>query len=539
MLRTIIRLSDGTEISSGPDQVNAIRSVKLTQCVNSAKELTLGSACTNMAEIDLQTPNGGLQITAGDEITLFRVDDAGNRRQAGIFEAQKPTRSTANTMRITAYDRVSRLDKDLTDWLADLKGWPYPLLDFANMVCLACGLTLKNDSIPNADYPVQMFTARNITGRRLMQWVGEAAGRFCRATAQGEIEFAWYTPSGVTLTPDGDRFFYQSGLSFENYQVAPIEKVQIKQSKDDVGVVWPDATGEKNTYVISGNYLLTTVSTEQLVPVAQTLYEHLKNVTYTPCKVQIPAGMDIQAGHSVEIIDKNGKSFTTYVMTKIQSGQRDTLECTGSHRRDSTTAVNTERYSAVSRQMLEIKKEVEGLAVTASRLDTQIRQTGEEIEGYQNDVHSLQTSVGELYVNADSVKVSVSDLEQIVNSATEEMQETKEQIASVLLQSDQLEVKIEKIANDGIGRVSNTTGTFNEEGLQIDSTDSATKTLITPDGMTVLKKTYGNEQTDVLTATSEGVDATNLHAKTYLIIGGRSRFENYESDRTGCFWIGG
>ena len=43
----------------------------------------------------------------------------------------------------------------------------------------------------------------------------------------------------------------------------------------------------------------------------------------------------------------------------------------------------------------------------------------------------------------------------------------------------------------------------------------------------------------MLTANKDGVNATNLKAITYLIIGERSRFENYGTDRTGCFWIGG
>ena len=75
MLRTMIRLPDGTEIFSGPEQSNVIRSVKLTQCVNSGKELNLGSVCANMVEADLQTPNGGLQITAGEELAVYKVDD--------------------------------------------------------------------------------------------------------------------------------------------------------------------------------------------------------------------------------------------------------------------------------------------------------------------------------------------------------------------------------------------------------------------------------------------------------------------------------
>jgi hypothetical protein len=54
---------------------------------------------------------------------------------------------------------------------------------------------------------------------------------------------------------------------------------------------------------------------------------------------------------------------------------------------------------------------------------------------------------------------------------------------------------------------------------------------------------YVNRGNDnILTANNEGVDAVNLHAKTYLIVGsedGRSRFEDYGTNRTGCYWIGG
>jgi len=60
------------------------------------------------------------------------------------------------------------------------------------------------------------------------------------------------------------------------------------------------------------------------------------------------------------------------------------------------------------------------------------------------------------------------------------------------------------------------------------------KTQITEDGMTVYKN--GNA---VLTANSQGVDAVDLHASTYLIIAGKSRFEKYKGTRVGCFWIGG
>ena len=58
-------------------------------------------------------------------------------------------------------------------------------------------------------------------------------------------------------------------------------------------------------------------------------------------------------------------------------------------------------------------------------------------------------------------------------------------------------------------------------------------TQITEDGMTVFR-----DNTAILIANNVGVDAVNLHATTYLIIGNNSRFEDYGENRTGCFWIG-
>ena len=531
MIKTIIRLPNGTEISSGTATGNAIQSVTITESVNSATELTLGSTCANVLEAKIITSGTSTLLSAGDEITAYSENEQGQRTSVGLFIAEKPVRSSANIISLTAYDRVIKLDKDLTSWLAGLTGWPYTLYNLASMVCSECGITLKNSSIPNGTYQVQQFSAQGITGRKIMQWIGEAAGRFCRATTDGKIEFAWYESSSVKISPSGNNFYYQNGLSYEDYEVAPVEKVQIKLTQDDVGVVWPNETGDKNTYVITGNYLLTSMTEENLQPIAQTLYNSLKSVTYTPCKVKIPTGLNVKAGNTVQITDRNGKSFTTYVMTRTVSGQRETLESTGSHRRDSTSVVNNQSYEAISGKLLEIKQSIEGYSVTAT--DTQ-RQLGET----NGNLQTVQTATSNLSVESDLIKASVGKLEKTVNTTTEEVLIAKSQIASLQFDQTQVQLKFETIIDDGVEKVTNTTGTFNENGLEIDKSDSPTKTQISPDGMVVYKKSAGSTQEEVLTATSDGVDATNLHAKTYLIVGGRSRFENYGNNRTGCFWIG-
>jgi hypothetical protein len=95
----------------------------------------------------------------------------------------------------------------------------------------------------------------------------------------------------------------------------------------------------------------------------------------------------------------------------------------------------------------------------------------------------------------------------------------------------------ETIKRDGITQVTTTTGyRFDKDGLDITKSGEAMTNLLNHTGMYV--KRWGE---NVLVANDEGVEAVNLHAKTYLIIGadnGRSRIEDYRTNRTGVFWIG-
>ena len=340
MLKTIIKLPDGTELSSGANHQNAIQSVTLTECVNSGEDLILGSTCANALEATLITPNGGLSLQAGTEVTVYK-DDGTTRTNVGVFILEKPIRPTANTMKVTGYDRVSKLDKDLSAWLAGLTGWPYTLTTFAKMVCEdGCGIPFKASNVPNGDFQVQQFTRSAVTGRQIMQWLGEICARFCRATPKGEIEFAWYTDSGKTITTGGELYYFQNGLSYEDYQTAKVDAVQIRLANSENGALWPEDAGGVNSYIITGNPILSAQITNDLRSVLVNIQAAIANVTYTPCKVSIPANLDIHAGNTVKITDKNGKTITAHVMTKTQTGQKDTLECTGNRERNTTTSAN-------------------------------------------------------------------------------------------------------------------------------------------------------------------------------------------------------
>ena len=137
MLKTMIRLPDGREIASGAQEDAAVMEAKLTQWVNDTQECNPGAVCAAMLELELWDPIDTLDLHQADEIRAFRIDGEGVRHDLGIFRLEKPERPSPHILRITAYDRVCCLDKDLTGWLETLEEWPYSLLSFADMVCRA------------------------------------------------------------------------------------------------------------------------------------------------------------------------------------------------------------------------------------------------------------------------------------------------------------------------------------------------------------------------------------------------------------------
>ncbi|MBR4108723.1 MAG: hypothetical protein IKK41_00135 [Oscillospiraceae bacterium] len=830
MIRNLLVLPSGEELFSGQAGENAICDVTVTRCVNTEDELMPGAVCAGMLEASVIAEKP-LNVAAGEEVTLYTVSDTGARRKEGIFIAEKPVWESANRYKLTAYDRISRLDKDLTGWLANLSGWPYGLLDFAGMVCAECGLELITQEIPNGDYPVQAFSGEGVTGRQLISWVGQASCRFCRATPDGQMEFAWYEKTGKTIgsgekiiqagpdstviledmrkgdqlqaiseikhslstknsvklfqkgknildlqtvgiyhsnqspnirhkmtltdtgfrldvtksssvpdrslwgfclgtaeelagktitasavfstsktgqyatpylsffgidtepvydprtvfasyiggcisgesvqqlafsggadaksvtytvtgnetkkyiailftlgnpqknttsagdwaqwdniqveyadaatayapytcnefsrtvpavcggrlnwntgeltvthgrissyageiVPDGWKsstgklstgalvtypletpytvwltpqlifalegrnylwsnvdnttagfhqdYYFLGSLSYEDYQTAPVEKVQIRRTDTDVGAVYPDDPGVTNAYILSGNYLLTNGQAETLETVAQELYAQVKDIAYTPCRLEIPASAGVRAGDVVSVTDKNGKEITVYVMRHTRSGQRDTLECTGSPRRDSSTAVNNQSYKALSGKVLNLRTDVEGLKVENA-------DAAGKVAGLMLSVDNIKSSVEKQQASVDGVNTAISQLQQTAG---------------------EISATVKSIQDNGVTKVTNEFGlTIDESAIEIHRNTSEMTNRLNEKGMYVVRNAGTEREVAMLQADADGVIATDVKVNNYLIIGTHARFEDYndgsDSKRTACFYLGG
>lgn len=413
MYQSVLRLKDGTELTGGSPG-SAVKSLTLHTAVNAGQEFTIGSAFSDYIEAEIWAdPGGSLQITAGDTLTYYRQDDAGNRTKVGVFYAEKPTRTKRNSYKITAYDTMSKLDADFSGWLhANQAQFPKTIWQLVQLACQRAGVALASSSLPiNGSYSVQAFYADDLTCRQIISWAAEAAGCYAHMNADGKLQFLTYTDkrSTVKITPDGasnSTAYYADSLSYEDYTVKAIEKVQIRQSDSDVGVIYPDSTTATNTYAVQGNLLLTTGTEANLKSVVQNLYNVLKNVTYTPCKVSVPSSSGLACGQIVHVKDARGREFDTYLMSATISSGKASFESVGSASRESSSAVNNQSYKNLTGKMLEIKTSVDGLEVKASDLTGKYTDLKATVDGLSSEVKkdTKITGGGNLILGSESFK---------------------------------------------------------------------------------------------------------------------------------------
>ena len=404
-----ILFPDGRAVGAGKAGA-AICDLRVTAPAFSGTQPDPGGVCA--AELEAEFFDEGLSLTAGQELKLYRGEEL-----LGTFLAEKPTTPSPGRRRVLAYDYITRLDTDLSDWLASLTDWPYTLEAFAHMVASACGLTLTG-SLANAGYEIQPFQARGITGRQLMQWVCQAGCRFCRALPDGTLGLDWIKDSGITLAPGGQDFYFD-GMTCADYSLAPVDAVAVALTDSDVGVQYP-AQGA-NPLCIRGNYLLCGCDES----VAQNILEALGELTFTPCTLETATYI------------APGQSFRVGGLTVLAMSVEDTLgryriTCTGTATRTDPSAICRGDYRALSGRVLELSLGLQGVNTRMAEFD-----------------HST-AQVSQLTQNVDAITARVGVLEtgeQALGKTLEELTQTAaQQFSQLELRSDGLELSVGQLS---------------------------------------------------------------------------------------------
>lgn len=239
--------------------------------------------------------------------------------------------------------------------------------------------------------------------------------------------------------------------------------------------------------------------------------------------------LTLELGDKIDLITKDNQTVSSFLLN-------DTVEYDGSLRQKSDWKFEDKDTETASNPT--------GLGDIVKNTYAKVDKIGQTVDLVVSDVDGNRRQINQIVLDKDEIKLSVSALEKQVGENTEDLADVKKATELILTEEEvRIIAREEKVGS--AGEVITEAGfTFDNTGLTIDRVDGEgnrigeTSTLITENGMTILD----TNDDAVLTANNQGVNAKNLHATTYLIIGKYSRFEDYDRDgqeRTGCFWIGG
>jgi hypothetical protein len=183
-----------------------------------------------------------------------------------------------------------------------------------------------------------------------------------------------------------------------------------------------------------------------------------------------------------------------------------------------------------------------------------VDKANQKITQVVSDVDSQGNRLTVVEQTADGFSATVEKVEEIsaqIGGINEEIAGVKKETSDFKLEADNALLSFKKeIEENGVTKVAiDTNFKFDENGLTLSKSNIEVSTNVNANGLAIYQgeiqaienketgeKTITNEP--VMVVNSDGVNAENLHATTWLIIGNNSRFEDW-GDRTACFWIGG
>lgn len=234
----------------------------------------------------------------------------------------------------------------------------------------------------------------------------------------------------------------------------------------------------------------------------------------------------IELGDKIRLINKEGDIVDSFFLN-------DTLTYDGTLSQHTQWSYEDDEAESASNSNT--------LGETLKNTYARVNKADQRIEMLASEVAANEERVSSLTIDTNGILASVQSLTDDVADTNTELNEdiaSLRQSVDAKMSAEDVVIQIQsEINSGGVSQVKTSTGfTFNDEGLMIEKTNSDVKTQITENGMKVLDGK--NSDSELLVANNAGVKATNLHADTFLIMSGRSRFEKYGDNRIGCFWIG-
>lgn len=429
-----------------------------------------------------------------------------------------------NNLTVTAYDKLYEANgHTLSEFTLQP---PYTLKQFATAIATQLGLSglsLIPETVTNSLWDLEYTEGGNFGGdetfRQALNAVAEVTGTVYYIDGSNNICFKQLNSNVDELSITKEHYMELSSES--SHTVGQI--ISTTELGDNIST--PELAGDK--YYIRDNPFLD-LREDRAIIITTTLTNVL-GLTINQFECTWRGNFLVEIGDKLKITTKDNGELITYLLN-------DTLTYNGGFKQV-TKWVYEPNDNETPSNPSNLGDALNEVFAKVDKVNKQIDLVVGQTESNTNQMSSLQLDI-------EGVKATVSKTEKTTEQALDEMDTTINELNKTVntlttkveagITAEDVRIEIQKELSNGTDKVITATGyVLDDVGLTVSKTNKEMTTTITEDGMQVFKS--GDA---VLTANNRGVDAANLHATTYLIIGNNSRLEDY-SNRTACFWIGG
>ena len=443
---------------------------ELTESLCSESELTFGACEAGMIKFTVSNvflPMKGKWLTA--KMTLDGHKD--KPFQIGRYKVYSDTPTADRTCRdVVAYDALyDILSSDVTDWYNQIlpqKDSKVTLKQFRDSFFNHFGVEQEEVSLVNDEMIIEKTvevkasssgssdTAETSTigeamsGKEVLSCILEINGCMGNIGRYGKFRYVYLTQEIRGLYPANDLYpaddLYPRNpkstsisksqyisAQYEDYIVRTIDKLQIREKENDIGVIVGDGG---NTYVIEGNFLVYGKGTKELNEIGEKTLSKIKGIIYRPFSADCKGNPCLEVGDAVRLTTKY-ELIETYILKRTLKGiqaLRDDLEADGEEYR-------TSKVNGIQRSILQLKgksntlersiEETKSTIVDVEKgLQSQITQTATEIRSeVKNTTDGLSSRITQ---NSESITAEVNRATNAEGTLSSKITQTAESITA-------------------------------------------------------------------------------------------------------------
>lgn len=288
LLQTVLQRNIEGESFQLTESILNGKNVEFVGCISSEMRITIYSMYDTLKNEPIEVY---VKTDDTSEIPLFKgyVYSAITKRSNGKRKTE-----------IIAYDALYTIgQKDVASWYQGLT-FPITIKNFRDSLFTYLGITQETVTLPNDNISIaKQYDPTVLQCLAVIKGLCQINGCFGIMNRSGNFEYRFIEPDSQQMVISND-FTFAKAVASEDFYVKPFERVQIRDSEKDAGIIVGTGNQFSNKYIIQANMFAYKLDDNTKRTVATNIFDVVKGIAIYPCQTDNNGLPFIEVGDRVK-----------------------------------------------------------------------------------------------------------------------------------------------------------------------------------------------------------------------------------------------